>query len=355
METEQQAGVARLSLRGVLVMLLLVLGAGFLGGYVGGLWFTPNLPPLTNDSDQLVATVQEVTISPSKAAAELVAEQRDSVLLLGHVTDETIEPVAIGAVVTNDGIVVTPTLPRQQPSNLVAFDGEHAGIGLSLLGRDEVYGLTYYRLQDGVLTPFDLAQVDPAVGGELLEISRDRVTTLPMALKVGIEKYELPESSQVKGWQRLVRLNQPSDKAFLLGNVLVTDEGAVAAMRISPEGIAVPVSVIRESVQRLTRQEREYDPFEPWGVTLRYDFLYEASSGQVRFRAAIAEIAPGSAAETAQLRVGDRITRVGDTEVTWETSLAVLFASKEPSLSITRERADRSEEVVLRKIVTPSL
>lgn len=334
---------------------LLVLAAGFLGGMLSSFWFTPTLPPLTKGSDQLVATVQEVTISPSKAMEELVLEQQGSVLLLGQVEGDTIRPVAVGAVVTNDGIVVTPTLPGQQVNDLQAFDGEHEATALSLLGRDEVYGLTYYRLNDGVLTPLDLAQTDPAVGGQLLEISRDGETTLPLAFTAGVEGYQLPEADQPKGWQRIMTLGESSAQDnSLAGSVLLTDEGALGAIRIPAEATAVPVTIIQESLQRLTRQEREFDALESWGLELDYDFQYVETERRNQFVVTVTGVAPNSSADRARLRVGDRITTVGDSEVSWDVPVVPLFAGDNTSLKITRQRGNSTEDVVLTKSPPPS-
>ncbi|MDP3789054.1 MAG: hypothetical protein Q8R48_01475, partial [Candidatus Omnitrophota bacterium] len=75
-------------------MLILVVGA--LGGIGGTMLLSRPLPPLNPDREQLITTVEEVTISPNMAASTLVERYERSVMLIV----DGVGSSAIGTVVT---------------------------------------------------------------------------------------------------------------------------------------------------------------------------------------------------------------------------------------------------------------
>lgn len=162
--------VIRLSLRWVMAALILIVIIGAIGGIIGTSFVRPPRPALTQDEVPLIANVQEITISPSKAAAALVSDSERAVLLLVEGAAAASRPAAVGLVVTNDGLVVSTT--NLSASTLFAFDATGARLPLSKVGADALYGLNYYRLNSAVIPPFGMSGQDPAVGTSLLALGR---------------------------------------------------------------------------------------------------------------------------------------------------------------------------------------
>jgi hypothetical protein len=171
-------GVVRVSFSWLLLGGLIIVVLGALGGLLSA-QLLPSRPPLADPAGgQLLSSVQEVTISPSTAAAELVeGGQRSVVLITSAASPAAGGESAAGAAVTNDGLVVTAdSLPE---GNLAVFDYLGTRMSAEYVGRDALFGLTYLRITDGVLLPFDLRGETAPVGYELLALGRSSTTLAP--------------------------------------------------------------------------------------------------------------------------------------------------------------------------------
>src|SRR5687767_7683366 len=126
--------VVRLSIRWIALALAATVVLGMTGGLLADQLFRPSLPPLTPEGDQLFTTVQEVTISPNTATAEMIERVNRSVLLIARGTDASTAPTATGVVVTNDGVIVTASDLAAGTHN--AFDQEGRIIPVETMGRD---------------------------------------------------------------------------------------------------------------------------------------------------------------------------------------------------------------------------
>lgn len=317
---ESQQSVIRISLRWVLLGTLSIAVIGAVGGMIGSSFISPPLPPLSEGQDRLVTTVQEVTISPSTATASLVERYDRSVLALTTETasgEQLVQGIAV--VLTNDGLLVSPL--DLSGDAIVVFDGAGRKTPVSKVGRDAIYGLSYYRLSNAVVPPFEMASGDPAIGSTLLGISRSQISLTPQAVSWQVSEYTLPGGSAPAGWQRLLHVTSPTADVAS-GTPLLDDEGRLSAMLLSgANGAALSVSDIRASLDRVTTNQRELNPLAVWGFSLDYQFRFSSDRTRRDFVAAIAAVTPESPAATAGLKVGDVIQRIDETPVTWNTNV----------------------------------
>ena len=113
----------RLSFGWVVIAVIGILILGVIGGVLGQQILNPALPPLTQSSDdQVVTTVQQVTISPNTAIVDMIDRAHRSVMLLGSVNGERRNIAGSATVITNDGLLAT-TLATPS-GELVAFDAD---------------------------------------------------------------------------------------------------------------------------------------------------------------------------------------------------------------------------------------
>jgi len=342
----------QLSLRWVVLGLIILLSFAFLGGITGSyFWQTPG-PLLTGDDrNQLITTVQEVTISPSRAASDLVRSRSTSILLLGiEHDDQSFTAFSNGFVMTSDGLVasLSPRPNVQADQRLVAYDGEAGVLPISFVGSDVVYGISYYRLEDGVLPPLELAASDPEVGSTHLEVARSSRTFEPVAMAVQIIGYRLPEAGALPGISRVPVVSRPDAfEAFgapRAGLALLDDEGSVVGLTdLSNEDVR-PVSALRASLNRITTNQREVNVFEELGMDLVYATDPPGSGGVVRPRVrAVTASLPASAAG---VKVNDIILGVNQKPVDWLTALPELLTGSEIALSV--RRGESTLELTLR-------
>lgn len=331
--------VVRLSVGSIIFGIVVIVACGFAGGLLAQQFFRAPLPPLTSETDRLVSTVQEVTISPNIAAADNVGRANRSIFLLSRSPEAT--PVATGFVVTNDGVLVS-TADITTPSP-IAFDQEGRALALARIGRDELYGLTYYRLANNVVVPLDLRQTDPPVGYELLSLSRNETTYLPRTIEFRVGEYTLP-TNLAPAIVRVMRGSSNDESA--VGSALIDDEGKVAGILQSEAGIAYPVSHLQASLARFTSNQREADVFAAAGLTLTYTFQTVLPQQTTSFHPQIAAVTANSPADIAGLLRGDVITAIKDEPITWERPVAAQLSAALP-LSITIVRNGASQTVTL--------
>lgn len=326
---DQQSSVIRLSLRWLVIGFLLMFAIGILGGIFGTSLTSPRTP-LTRQQDQLITTVQEVTLSPSIVTQDLVRKNERSVLSLAQGTIESYSIIGNGLVVTNDGLVVGFHAPTR--STVFALDSSGNTIGLDVVGNDTLYGLTYYRIQSGVIAPLSFAQENPGVGATVTSLSRDPDTLLPRAEQSFTTTTTLAESVDPAGWQQLGLVT--GARAVISGAAMLDDSGNLRGMYLgtadADTGRMLFISDIRSSLNRVTSGKREVDPFERLGFSTESAITFSKLDNQVRFRITVIGVNPASAA-TGILKVGDEITAVGDTSVTIATPLATLIPLEGPT------------------------
>jgi S1-C subfamily serine protease len=330
----------RLSLTWVVLLVLMMIGLGMLGGFVVQSLFPPTAP-LNTPAERLLTTVQEVTISPNTAVSQVLDRAQRAVVLMGTTTE--LRPAeATGLIVTNDGLLVTTARLASTP---YAFDERGKAIALQAIGRDELFGLSYYRITEGVFPSLEMRAEDIAVGHELLLVSRSRTTGQPRVSEFRVHEYTLPTEDSAGGIHRLLHGTASTDAASI-GSPLLDEEGRVAAIIIqSTTGTALPVMQLRESITRVVSDKREAVPLKDLGLTVRYVFI-PAEQGPLRFGAEVTSVVPGSVADRAGVKTRDVIVEAGTSGLPWQGAALSAFSGKLP-LAIKVVRASGEETITL--------
>ncbi|MGH9858166.1 MAG: hypothetical protein ACRD4B_10020, partial [Acidobacteriota bacterium] len=295
-QAPQDQTTIRISFGGLLLALLFLLAVGVGGGVLGARYGIAPLPPLTSEiaTERLVATVQEVTLSPSTAHTDLIKDRKRSVIALGQVTGSSVTLRGLAAVITNDGLLVS-TIDTSSFDNLSAFTADGTRVAVAKVGDDTLYGLTYYRLQNNVLTPFELASNDPSPGQDLIALSRAEATLEPDIAITQVRSYKLPPESRAAGVLRYILFDE--EVSLLPGTPILDEEGRVAAISVGTgEDRALPVTYLTSSLNRVTQGRREYNPFTQFGFTVSPEFVFRERDNALVFSLQVATITPGLAA-----------------------------------------------------------
>lgn len=324
----------RISFFGLMVGLLLIFVVGIFGGLAGRALTQPQSALIRSDHGDIVPVVQEVTISPSQAAADIAAKSGRSVFaLVRGETEATEESLGTLLLLTNDGLAVTAGIVREQA--LSAVDDTGRVVTLTRVGEDAVFGLTYFRLTSGVFVPLELRGENAPTGSRLLGLTRRVLPSEPVAFAFSLREYQLPERGTPIGQQQMMRGEGVFAEAA--GAPLLDDEGRVGGILIDgEEGLSLPVSAVRESFERLVQNTRERNPFEDLGLTVVFDFV-RVEAAAPRFVAQVSAVKPASVAAAAGLKSGDSILAIGEQDLTWQESVVKQFSQKLP-LSVTVKR-----------------
>ena len=333
--------VVRLGLGGIIAGVVAIILAGVAGGmisrYLGG------GGPLPIREEQFVTTVQEVTISPNTARAELVRAAESSVYLLVRLQAERYDILGTAVALTNDGLLATAAAVPEGAA-LGVLDAEGRRLSVSRVGQDVLYGVSYMRLTSAIVTPLDIEGEDSAVGTELVVLSREPESLALRAAPVPISRYELPPAIAAPGVQR-VAVGEALEDAHLVGSPVINEDGRLSGLVLNAAtGAMLPATHVRASFERLAAQQREANPLDELGLTVNYDFSTASGEQPVRFGLTVEQAVPGGPAYGAGLRRGDRITQVGETELAWDRLTLPLLQAPLP-LSLTVQRGD--EELVL--------
>ncbi|MBI4022251.1 MAG: serine protease [Candidatus Andersenbacteria bacterium] len=329
--------VVRVSFGWLLSGALGVLALGWLGGVLAVQWWPARTPLPTAQNDRQFTTVQEVTITPNTAAAERVQNAQRSVVLLARRQASRLVPEATGLVVTNDGLIVTVI---DDADSLLAYDHQGRELPLRLIGRDALFGVTYFRLSENVLLPFDLRTQPVPLAYELMGISRSESTFLPRTFFYPVLEVALPPELSPGGVQRVLRGPAINDD-HIAGSPLLDDDGKLAGMMLNPAaGLALPIDHLAASMERVSAGQREVDPFTNFGLHLRYEFAPVTAGGERRFVAAVTGVTANSPAAAGQVAEGDLITSVNGQEIRWEEVVLKQLAAVPITLSVRRETGD---------------
>lgn len=316
--------------------LLFVVAGLVVIGMVGGMltrFFLPVATPLAKTSEPVLTTVQQVTISPSSVAVKLVEQNQRSVLLMGE--------AGVGFVLTSDGLVVSPI--ELKTGTPVATDERGQALSLETVGRDTLYGLSYYRLRNAVLPPLDMRRDDPGVAAHLLLLGRSVTTFQPRATSYALQEYVLPADGGPKGWSRLQRGSVLGPVA--VGSPLLDEEGKVGGVLLdATQGLALPVSQIGESLKRVVDNQRERDPLDELGITVRPTVGVFAPERPAAVGLIVTGVRPQAPAGAAGFKVGDIILGINQTAFSWVSNpVAALAAASRPApLQILRNQTEQT-------------
>lgn len=345
MTKKVESTTLKITLRTILIAIALVIVIGGIGGIAAMQLFTPTLPPLTSDGkQQFITTVQEVTVSPNTQSASLVEKLQRSVVLLVNAEGSEITPLGTGAVITNDGLIVSTLRPPN--GGVRAMDSSGRILPINTVGTDELYDLTYYQLNEGVVPPFELASQNAPVSSELLALSISPSSISARAQSWQLVEYATPEASLPDGIMRVGIFDRPLSSSFE-GAILINEEGKLTGLVSDPgnsRGLAV--DAVRSSITRIAANKREENPFEKWGVSMQYGFVFNTEKQEHVFAVTVRDVVPGSPAAIAGIRRGDTLTNIQSNELTWNTDITSLLEASD-TLSLTVQRGANTEEVTL--------
>lgn len=343
--SQSTARVVRVSLTWLLVSVGAVIVLGMVGGTLAAqLWMPRTAPLVPGGSDRLVSTVQEVTISPNIAVTQMLETAQRSVVLIDGGTT--------AFVVTNDGLLVTVgEVPRGE---IVAYDYQGKTMTLELVGRDELFGLTYLRAREAVLIPLDMRSGPVPVAYELIAVSRSLPSLFAQAESFRVSENILPPELMPAGIQRVMKGTQ-LDEAALQGSPLLDDEGLVAGLLINPRaGLALPVSHLRESLDRVVGGRREKDLLAELGLELHYTFATASEAGVRQFVAEVMIVTPNTVAAAAGIKRGDLLLQIGGESLEWTKSVLTGLSQDLP-LELAISRAGKQVTVTLQDLDTNNL
>lgn len=342
--------VIRIPLLGVLLLVVGLAVVGFAGGLLAVWWFSPNPLPLPDANDQLITTIQEVTLSPSIAAAENVARHSRSVMLLSR-TGQPEQLLGTGFVVTSDGLVATTADVTGGP--VTALDENGQTSELALVGQDSVFGFTYLRASGGVFVPFEVRDSDPGAGATLLALSQNPETLTARVQTYFVEEHRLPETGEPAGWQRLLGGTELTE-ATVVGSPLLDDEGRVAGIVLpGRNGRAVTGTLLRLSLTRVAEGSLEQNPFAELGIDAIYRFTPDAE-GVRAFTVAVEGVQPGSVAAAQGIRAGDVIVTIDNEPPLWENPIYTRLAKGQPTtLQVRRGEVVRTVTLTPRAAGSP--
>lgn len=328
-----EPGTIRFSLRWLLLATVLFFGVGVLGGLAGQQLLAPPAPLLSKNGEQVINTVQEVTISPNMNMAEVVQRVNRSVIGLVRAADKDNTLLANAFVMTNDGVVVTTTPTTD--GELAALDEVGQRLVLQKIGDDELFGLTYFRLPNNVIVPLDVNQENSIPGQQLQAISRSETTVMPTVTAITINTLRLPNPLDPAGWQQLLQTAAAPD--ILPGTPVVDDVGRIGGLMVDPtRGRILPTKQLTESFARILNNRREFNPFTELGFTVNYQFVRVSPESPLTFVATVASVTPGGRAFRRGLQRNDIILEVNDTPLSWDQSL-VSKLDATPILTVLRD------------------
>ncbi|HLD26122.1 MAG TPA: S1C family serine protease [Candidatus Andersenbacteria bacterium] len=342
LEKSSQQGIVRISFGALLLGSAAVVVLGLLGGIAGSRFFPARQELLREPGtrDQLISTVQEVTISPNQAAAVVVSNVERAVVLLRERSEESDVLLGTGVVVTNDGLVVTSASLDER--EVIATDYRGQELAVDFVGQDTLYGLSYLRINEAVLPTLDLHTERVSGGTRLIAVSRNETTLQARSAPFDVFEHTLPPELAAKGIQRLLRGSTEQDDR-LAGSPLVDEESAVAAILLNPRlGLALPADLLRQSLDRVIGGAREANPLNELGLGLDYSFVREGENPPA-FTVEVISVAPASSAAEAGLARGDRIVSIAGEAASWEQSVVGLLSRQRPlTLVVRRGTVERS-------------
>lgn len=339
----------RLLLFGFVLIFALGVVGGFVGQYVGKPSTEINLP--SSNGQNFVTNVQQVTVSPNKNAAQLIENvQRSIFLIQSSSTNSASSSTGIGVVLTNDGLIATTATLTGDA--FIAIDSSGSSQAVSKVGADELYGITYFRLNSAVTVPIDVSSSEAAVSTQLLAISRSNESGATAAYPFFVTHYATPGEQAPPAIQRILKNFSPSG-AILPGTPLITDDGKLSGQVLDGSGEnALRASDIKESLDRFVSNKREYNPFTAIGIIPKYVFIDGTTTGQKEFVAVAGQVTPNSPAALAGIKPQDRITKVGDENVSWIKNISGQISAALP-LTMTVVRQGQAREVTLNATPTP--
>ncbi len=330
-----------LSLSSIVLTLVLLFGVGILGGIIGSRIFSIQLPLRSDTNQTIVPVSQQVTVSPSKLASDLVANHGKSVFLLAHETPKGITAFGTGVALTNDGVIMSV---QDAGKDVVVGIGEDGVVfPLTAIGKDELSGISFYKASDRIVPPFNLLQNTLRTGSSVLALYRQVDTAQIAANSAIFSTTLLPLDTNAPGIQKLAQLE--STAVIPTGAALVDENGNLAGVLLTPEkNIALLTPDIRSALDRLSSNRLAYNPFTPLGFTISWKPQLDANR-TMRIESVVTSVTNTSPASAAELKVGDIITAIGGNAVSWDTTVIDALDTTPTILTVMRQGEQRTVSI----------
>ncbi len=327
-----------LSLGVIFLVFIALLFIGIAGGFLGSRIFSLPLP-LSSDTNQTIVPInQQVTVSPSKLAADITSSHGKSVFLLAQETPKGIVAYGTGIALTNDGVIMSVVDAAKEATVAIGEDGTVAA--LTLIGRDELSGISFYKASDRIVSPLGLLQHTPRTGSSFLALYRQSDTTQISAHSVSVVAPILPSEKDAPGIQKIAQLENAA--TLPIGTPFVDENGNLAGVVLHPEtNRGIFVSDIRSALERLSANRLTYNPFTSLGFTASWRSQLDTNR-TMTIGSVVSSVTKGSPADTAGLKVGDRISAVGGNAVSWDTNFLDALNANPVLLTVMRQDEQRT-------------
>ena len=233
-------------------------------------------------------------------------------------------------------------MSTQKPTKekIVAIGEDGDAIPLTTIGYDELSGIYFYKLSGKIVTPVNLAGQAPRIGSSFLAVSRQNDTAKISVQNGIISANILPGEQGAPGVQSLGQLQ--STNTLSSGSALLDEEGnLVGALLSAEEKTALLISDIRLALERLSANKFTYNPFTTLGITLSWKAQLDENK-KTHIRSVVTQVENSGQAQVAGLQVGDTVTAIGGSAVSWDTNIIKLLDTKPLSLAIVRKGEQRT-------------
>lgn len=327
----------RLSLSAIIVLLILFICIAGLAGYAGSTLFSKTIPVQSNSNGTVIPISQQVTVSPSKLAADIAEAHGKSIFTLAEQTSADLTTLGTGIALTNDGIIMT--ILDSPQATMVAIGEEGIVFPLTLIGGDTLSGITFYKADNKSLTPITLSQSTLRIGSALLALYRQSNTSQITAQPVTFSATLLPSTTTAPGIQKLA---YTVDTERIPGGAALLDEnGNLAGVLLDPEKHQTMfVSDIRSALERLSSNQLTQNPYQPLGFNLNYAAKIQANNS-MQIKSIVSSITKNSPADTADLQEGDVLTAISGNAISWDTNIVNALNAKPLILTVVRKGTEQ--------------
>lgn len=327
----------RLPLSALIFIFIIILCVAIGGGIVGSRMLASQLPMRSDGSGTIVPVSQQVTVSPSKLASDIVATSGKSVFLIAHKNTKSISALGTGLALTNDGIIMSLIDTKEEDAVGIGEDGSI--FPLTPIGHDELSGISFFKASDRIVTPLKVSQDTPLVGSSFLALFRQEDSAQITAHPAAFSATQLPTEATAPGIQKIASME--SSTPIPLGAALMDENGNLAGVVLDPiKNSAMFVSDVRSALSRLSSNQLSSDPFTLLGFTVSWKTQIEGNNA-LRVKSIISSITKNSPADIAGLQTGDILTAIAGNTVSWDTSIIDALNTKPVNLTILRQEQVR--------------
>ncbi|MDA1168801.1 MAG: PDZ domain-containing protein [bacterium] len=327
----------RLPLSALIIIFIIILCVAIGGGIVGSRMLASPIPMRSDGSGTIVPVSQQVTVSPSKLASDIVATYGKSVFLIAQKNTKSISALGTGLALTNDGIIMSLIDATQEEVVGIGEDGSI--FPLAPIGYDELSGISFFKASDRIVTPLNVSQSTPLVGSTFLALYRQEDSAQITAHPTTFSATELPSEKTAPGIQKLA--STKSTTPLPLGAALMDENGNLAGVVQSPlKHTALFVSDVRSALNRLSSNQLSFNPLTPLGFTVSWKAQIDGNNA-LRVKSIISSITKNSPADIAGLQTGDILTAIAGNTVSWDTTIVDALSTNPVHLTILRQEQVR--------------